>query len=719
MDIGDFASIQVENGDLKIASTLAPTGTFPTSAFYTVAALSSDGPYDVPVQTRSNLGAEANFNASSILARQQQYQLQAIASTFSSLSILAALCAIYWFCMMRRNFRRDLVLLLICGDLWKSLWFLIFSARTLSHGHIATQSNFCQAAGFFLQVGLEACDVAIFLMSLHMSLQIFPPKDSFLGHDGLYRIRHAVVAFWFLVPNVIGSLSFINEGSAFISQGGFCSLPIRPYWYRLALSWVPRYLIWIFVMGVAIRIYLHVGYEFKVFGEERDGSSSLGVGVTGSSGANAQSAPSAQATSMRRTQSSNSDGATAEKQAGQDDAVAPEDVDIPPMPASHPALPGPSKQGIWNPMRRQSTPDWAMPFGQEPTDILAGAASPRSKSNPSSRRGSKQVGQGITEEDFAPPPPLPDGPRGSVSTVGSMKSFGAHSSIEQQSHSPALAPITEHKSSASTESTAENAATRAMKHRRKAIQRQLRLLFIYPVVYLILWVIPFVSHALNYSDHFAQHPIFAISALNIFCQTIMGFCDVTIFTWREKPWRHVPGSDGTFFGSFKFWNVIFNKQWLEQRRKSSAPSGGMSGDEEKRNSSQSGLLNSIKRFSLSVTGKGNSPPRRSEISLKTTAPGGPTTPSKVRTAPAIHRRTHSGGSDRRILAAERAQERLEMERRDYQQNRRSLNERRESVLSQQQDQQSQTPTTPRKEWWDRHMSVGGEDDLHEDDGDRV
>ncbi|KAK4494598.1 hypothetical protein PRZ48_013954 [Zasmidium cellare] len=715
MDFGDFGNPAVDHADEKLASSLAPSATWPTSAaLYTVASM-SEGPYDFPVQTRARLGASADFNASSILARQQQYQIQVIASTFSSVSILAAVCAIYWFCMMRRNFRRDLVLLLICGDLWKSFWFLVFSATTLSTGHISTDSSFCQASGYFLQVGLEACDIAIFLMSLHMVLQIFPPKDSFLGHDGLYRLRHAVLATWFVVPNVMSSLAFINSGSAFISQGGFCSLPIRPFWYRLALSWIPRYLIWIFVMGVAIRIYMHVGYEFKVFGEERDRSSSLAGADSNTT--NTQTTVSAQLPiSMRRTESSTSDGAAAEKQAGQDDAIAPEDAIMPPMPTGHPALPGSSKQGVWNPARRQSTPNWSIPFGGAglETDHFQGAASPRSKSNPSSRRGSKQIGAGIMAEDFAPPPPIPltlDRPRGSVSTVGSMKSSGAHSSFEQ---SPALAPITEHKSAASTESAPDNVATRAMKQRRKAIQRQLRLLFIYPVVYLILWVIPFVSHAMNYSNHFAQHPIFTISALNVFCQTIMGFCDVLIFSWREKPWRHIPGSDGTFLGSFKFWNVLFSKRWQEQRRKSSALSDDLPGD-EKRNSSQSGLLNSLKRFSLSVTGKGNSP-RRSEISLKSPAPA-PTTPSRVRTAPAMHRRTHSGGSDRRILAAERAQERLEMERRDYQQNRRSLNERRTSVMSQQ--DQPLPPPTPRKEWWDRHMSVGGEDDLHDDDHGRV
>lgn len=59
--------------------------------------------------------------------------------------------------MMRRNFRRDLVLLLIIGDFWKSLWFLVGSAVTLAGGQVATETAFCQASGYFLQVGAEAC----------------------------------------------------------------------------------------------------------------------------------------------------------------------------------------------------------------------------------------------------------------------------------------------------------------------------------------------------------------------------------------------------------------------------------------------------------------------------------------------------------------------------------------------------------------------------------
>ena len=98
-----------------------------------------------------------SINATAILAMNQQHVLQVVATTTSSLSLLSALCAVYWFCMMRRNFRRDLVLLLIAGGSWKSLWFVTFSIKTFVSGTVLTETAFCQAAGYMLQVGFELC----------------------------------------------------------------------------------------------------------------------------------------------------------------------------------------------------------------------------------------------------------------------------------------------------------------------------------------------------------------------------------------------------------------------------------------------------------------------------------------------------------------------------------------------------------------------------------
>jgi hypothetical protein len=105
------------------------------------------------LETRS-LG---DTNATIVMANHQRFTIRVIATTCSSISLASALLAIYWFYMIRRNFRRDLVLLLILGGSWKSLWFLIFSGVTFKHGDIPSSSPFCQASGYLLLVGFESC----------------------------------------------------------------------------------------------------------------------------------------------------------------------------------------------------------------------------------------------------------------------------------------------------------------------------------------------------------------------------------------------------------------------------------------------------------------------------------------------------------------------------------------------------------------------------------
>jgi hypothetical protein len=65
------------------------------------------------------------------------------------------------------------------------------------------------------------------------------------------------------MPGITASLAFINPHWGYLSQGVFCTLPIRPFWYRLALAWIPRYLIALIIIGLAIAIYTYVGFEFR------------------------------------------------------------------------------------------------------------------------------------------------------------------------------------------------------------------------------------------------------------------------------------------------------------------------------------------------------------------------------------------------------------------------------------------------------------------------
>lgn len=88
---------------------------------------------------------------------------------------------------------------------------------------------------------------------------------------------------------------------------------------------------------------------------------------------------------------------------------------------------------------------------------------------------------------------------------------------------------------------------------RDKIRRQLRFLFIYPLVYIGMWILPFVSNILQYDDKFAVNPPFGLSCITTICICSQAAVDCWLFSTREKPWRHIPGSNGGFWSSLKFW----------------------------------------------------------------------------------------------------------------------------------------------------------------------
>ena len=533
-------------------------------------------------------------------------------------------------------------------------------------------------------------DLAIFLMSLHMNLQIFPPKrpalSRYFGHDGLYRCRRWILALWIILPNTIAALAFANPSYAYQAAGAFCILPVRPYWYRLALSWAPRYLVWIFITGVAIRIYVHAGKQFKVFGHQEDGSTSLKM--PGQSSVDRAR----ERLGVRRT----SMAAAALEEVPEkvsDDNLAPEQTPPEPSKASTAA---PSSLAKSAPTLITGNPSFA-PYSFQHDS----SATPLpSNSNNASRCGSQQITPGILAADFAPPSPQPDQRRrGSVATLNSIRSATAPSA-----HSiPGLTPIVEDRQfffSTDAYDTGDGCgAAKVAQNRRRAIQRQLRLLFIYPVVYSIIWIIPFIAQCFNYNDYYAQNPIFVLSAMNVFCQCFLGFADVCVFSWREKPWRHVPGSDGSLLGSFAFRRI-----WTAgrlARGQSAAPSdvpspaeeSGASGDGSDKGEQQgiqAGLLGNVKRWSLDQQSRGNGSPSSKRLSQGSDSLAG-------RQRPPSHRRTHSGGSDRKRRETQMAHDRLALERADWQANRQNLEKRKRVAAD------AGEGHTRERQWWDREL----------------
>lgn len=98
-----------------------------------------------------------SVDAAGILASRQRLQIQILCAAMACVSIFAAMCAIYWFCMMKRNYRRDLVLMLILGDFYKSLWYLIHGSVNFARSQVTSDESFCQVSGFMLQMGIQAC----------------------------------------------------------------------------------------------------------------------------------------------------------------------------------------------------------------------------------------------------------------------------------------------------------------------------------------------------------------------------------------------------------------------------------------------------------------------------------------------------------------------------------------------------------------------------------
>lgn len=485
-------------------------------------------------------------------------------------------------------------------------------------------------------------------MSLHMSLQLLPRKKGSSSTDGLYRWRYAVYALYIVVPGFDAALAFVSHSGHYLSQGAFCSLPIRPFWYRLALSWIPRYLTWIYVMSVAFRIYRQVGTGFQVFARKHDYSSTKdGQSTTGVSVVSAVSAVSGVASQPSQARQSRGESLTTTTSLPPwtDGFHIGTSLLTPPADA-HLMTPSGRKLSY---VRFETTSE--SPIKEEPSPPGSDKASAGYFDVPADSVVARSPNVDATKMEA---PEATAAKRSSLPPIDEIKARGA----KKHKQSKSLAQVA-------------NAPT---DKRRRNILRQVRLLFIYPCVYMIFMVMPFVAHCMSYSDYWAAHPVYIISALNPFCFTFLGFVDCVVFCWRERPWSNIPGSDGTFWGSFFFWRFgdLYEPSGMEMTRTNTAT----------KNNGESGSQ------------KAKVPSHRLRPTLKS----------------AVHKPSHtrvfSGNSDRVALEAERAQQRLALERAAY------AEEHRKSALP------VGARSPPAREWFDRSMSddLDGTDDEDDDTG---
>ncbi|OAG10152.1 uncharacterized protein CC84DRAFT_1084288 [Paraphaeosphaeria sporulosa] len=433
---------------------------------------------------------------------QKNYNVRVASAACAATSMVAAFTVFYWFCRMEKRFRHRLIMLLIFGDLMKALWLFLQAVVSLARGTIITESAFCQSSGFFVQFGTEEsdriADFAVLCIALHSALQVFRPSNT-VHSDGLYPHRHYVYAGSLLIPAMMAALAFINPRWGYMSQGPYCSLPLRPFWYRLALQWIPRYLIAIIILGLAIAIYAHVGFEFRALSnsvkETKPSISTttpiFSVGSPEDGSANGPEMSQYQVSHFGRDSSVVSMVGQSRRASG----VASVD--------SHTNTASDTAHGSSIPGSPHTVDHWYM-LPQLQTYDTANTANA-----PSVEKGNK-------------PPRNISGDN----SDGNTSPFSDAPSQHLQ---------------------------RQLAQKRARIHRQLRLMFIYPIVYVLVWLVPFINHCLTYQDHFAAHPLYWLSMINVICVTSMGAIDCLIFSLRERPWRHIPSSDGSFLGSLVWW----------------------------------------------------------------------------------------------------------------------------------------------------------------------
>lgn len=107
---------------------------------------------------------------------------------------------------------------------------------------------------------------------------------------------------------------------------------------------------------------------------------------------------------------------------------------------------------------------------------------------------------------------------------------------------------------------------------RERIRRQLRSLFIYPLIYTLTWLFPLINQVLGQTHGVHARP-FWISCLSLAGFAIQGFANAVVFMVQEKPWRHK--------GDRGFWLALLGKLVLRSGGGRSGVGAGRTLDERR------------------------------------------------------------------------------------------------------------------------------------------
>lgn len=202
---------------------------------------------------------------------QDAYTQRVLVITSASLSIVSGIGVLIWWYIVPiihnkrykkkkkriRQFRHDLTLALITIDLIKAIVIITYPIRFL-HDHqlspTEVYNTFCDVIGFFTVATMQASDFAVLALAIHTALLVFRPDYT----GGLYRFRYYIYTIFFVaIPLVFASLGMVqHSGYTFFSS--WCYLVVRPLWYSLVLSWIPRFFIMFTIIVIYSAIFIYI-----------------------------------------------------------------------------------------------------------------------------------------------------------------------------------------------------------------------------------------------------------------------------------------------------------------------------------------------------------------------------------------------------------------------------------------------------------------------------
>jgi G protein-coupled receptor GPR1 len=354
------------------------------------------------------------------------------------------------------------------------------------------------ASGWIMAYSLEASDAMVFIIAVHTAVYVFRPKlRSPKDEGGLWRWRAPLFAAWILIPAILASLAFIHY-PAYIPLVTWCYLPPRPLVWRYALAWGPRYFIFLTITVIYVALYIHVRLVYRRISRSQAGSiarpsaSALSRPISGHSRFRGRKRDNAFDRVLRRLFLCKGRKQTAPTES--------------------------FNQTFRHPFPEVKGKDEPCPTERTAVDSDV----------------EKTAENSVSSQDSLSPTGMCYGRRGTNT---------GQSILSNNSNTPDFIDDTR-RVSLVLHMVASNAPY-GFADRRARVERQIRSLFIFPVVYFLMWIPPFINHIYqsityeNVEDENGLLPagIFTVGLIASVFLPLQGFINVFVYAIREKPWK--------------------------------------------------------------------------------------------------------------------------------------------------------------------------------------